>query len=429
VTDELAIKVYVESKKALSRVTEADKIPLIVEGVKTDVVEVGRIRFQGPRDKNRPTQGGDSAGSCHSLTYGYIMAGTLGVALIDRTDGKEVMLSNNHVFADMDSTTEHRATAGDPIVQPGTLDGGSAVTDVIGHLKRWIPFNMAGSNEVDAAIADLNNAADATECTVGGGIGRVNGSRTLSDADYDLPVQKYGRTTFYTTGTVIDTDAIINVNYEVLTAAGIVVRTIHFVNQILLTGMSDAGDSGSLILDMDEKAVGLLFAGSSTVTVANRIELVLDRLNLEFCPSPPICARPGTPLRPLCNRITGPIVQVCLRIGSPDNIIRCARIGTPDSVINCRTGAPLTPWECRIGSPNTIMTCTSNGPDHVVSCGTGGPDNWFDVIGCAAGPNIDINFKDPKVNPSKIAIINVDKIPADMRASFEKMMKKMAEAP
>jgi len=163
--------------------------------------------------------------------------------------------------------------------------------------------------------------------------------------------------------------------------------------------------------------------------VANRIELVLDRLNLEFCPSPPICARPGTPLRPLCNRITGPIVQVCLRIGSPDNIIRCARIGTPDSVINCRTGAPLTPWECKIGSPNTIITCTSNGPDHVVSCGTGGPDNWFDVIGCAAGPNIDINFKDPRVNPGKIAIINVDKIPADMRASFEKMMKKMAEAP
>jgi hypothetical protein len=44
---------------------------------------------------------------------------------------------------------------------------------------------------------------------------------------------------------------------------------------------SDSGDSGSLILDRaTQRAVGLLFAGSSTHTVANHIGVVLAALKI-----------------------------------------------------------------------------------------------------------------------------------------------------
>ncbi|MFQ6040728.1 MAG: hypothetical protein ACE5PV_07720 [Candidatus Poribacteria bacterium] len=49
-----------------------------------------------------------------------------------------------------------------------------------------------------------------------------------------------------------------------------------FEDQLLITPgeFSDAGDSGSCILDLDEYIVGLLFAGSATHTIANYIEEV-----------------------------------------------------------------------------------------------------------------------------------------------------------
>jgi hypothetical protein len=44
---------------------------------------------------------------------------------------------------------------------------------------------------------------------------------------------------------------------------------------------SDSGDSGSLILTRDSQlAVGLLFAGSASHTIANHIDDVLQALNV-----------------------------------------------------------------------------------------------------------------------------------------------------
>ena len=53
-----------------------------------------------------------------------------------------------------------------------------------------------------------------------------------------------------------------------------------FEEQILTNDMSDPGDSGSLVLDEANHAVGLLFAGSSSVTVINPIDAVLSSLNI-----------------------------------------------------------------------------------------------------------------------------------------------------
>ncbi len=46
--------------------------------------------------------------------------------------------------------------------------------------------------------------------------------------------------------------------------------------------MSDNGDSGSLILAADGRAVGLLFAGSERITYASPISRVLSAFNAKL---------------------------------------------------------------------------------------------------------------------------------------------------
>jgi hypothetical protein len=280
----------------------------------------------------------------------------------------------------------------------------------------------------------LNDEDDALDCEVGCDIGKVTSYKSLGIGDLNMQVQKCGRTTGYTTGTVIDVDATINVTYEVLTSTGVIVRTLTFKNQILTTAMSDAGDSGSLVLDMEKNAVGLLFAGSSTVTVANRIEVVLDVMDLELCPAPDIHCPWGRPDREivLCRR-GGPQYDIHCVVGRPDSEILChsggpmvlCRPGTPGMVIHCITGGPDS--ICRAGGPGiTAPLCLACGPDSPIGCSSAGPDHIIDGRMCKAGPSFDIGLK-PGVNPGRLVILDLDRLPQNMRASLERMLERMAE--
>ena len=55
-----------------------------------------------------------------------------------------------------------------------------------------------------------------------------------------------------------------------------------FADQIITNSMSSPGDSGSGILDMDRRAAGLLFAGSTSVTIFTPIQRVLDYFGVEL---------------------------------------------------------------------------------------------------------------------------------------------------
>jgi hypothetical protein len=91
-------------------------------------------------------------------------------------------------------------------------------------------------------------------------------------------VQKCGRTTGCNSGTVSAVNATVRVQYS----SGIAT----FVGQIVIDGshgpFSRAGDSGSLIVTGDAAAnpVGLLFAGSNTVTIANPIAPALQAMGV-----------------------------------------------------------------------------------------------------------------------------------------------------
>lgn len=88
------------------------------------------------------------------------------------------------------------------------------------------------------------------------------------------PFKKTGRSTHFTTGRITAVDATIDVGF----GGG---RGARFRDQMVATDMSAGGDSGSLVLTLDNVAVGLLFAGSPTAMIANQIENVRALLRVE----------------------------------------------------------------------------------------------------------------------------------------------------
>ena len=206
-----------------------------------------------------------------STGHGDVTAGTIGARV---TDGDQIFaLSNNHIFA-----ANNGGERGDNLLQPGVVDGGRDPDDVIGTLHDYEPIHFCRAllcdlNRIDAAIA-LTSVEDVGDATPDGGYG-VPRSKSV-DAAIGMSVQKFGRTTGYTVGQVTGLNATIDVGY----AAG----TARFEDQIVISGngFSAGGDSGSLIVSKgvllgDRRPVGLLFAGTATTTLANPIDLVLER--------------------------------------------------------------------------------------------------------------------------------------------------------
>lgn len=266
-TGDPSLTIFVENKMDKSFLSADELIPSTIGKFKTDVVESGVI-FAGSditlKNKIRPAMGGYSVG------HFKITAGTIATCVKDALPAMGVtnryyILSNNHVLANSND-----ASINDPILQPGPFDGGLNPADRIARLARFVPIKFDGScNFVDAAIAegdldDLNREIY--------WVGYVKGTKAPA---VGLVLQKTGRTTGHTTGNITAINATVNVNY----GGGKVAK---FCNQIITTAMSAGGDSGSLMMDMDNNAVGLLFAGSPAITIACPIAPVLSSLGIKF---------------------------------------------------------------------------------------------------------------------------------------------------
>ncbi len=293
-TDELSLVVSVTRKLAISALSPADLVPQTVGGIRTDVVEIGNLRAfrPGPRDSWRPVvPPGVSVGHYRTTT------GTFGCLV--RRGGEHFMLSNNHVLADSNKGHE-----GDPILQPGPVDGGTA-RDVVAYLADYVPLDF-GTAEAQCPIASwaaklLNYVAgafksshrlEAVRCTPGlnsvdAALARPISEGLLGDqilsigrpsgiglATLGTHVQKTGRTTGHTRGTITQIDATVRIDYHGPAAM--------FSGQMLAGPMSQPGDSGAAILDTDRRVVGLLFAGSEAATVINPIDEVLSALDVEL---------------------------------------------------------------------------------------------------------------------------------------------------
>jgi hypothetical protein len=215
------------------------------------------------------TAGTISTGVYDILPGGTVSPPTNGIGI----PPKYYILSNNHVLAN-----ENAASIGDPILQPGPYDGGTNPADLIGNLSRFIPITFEPptpraqhNNLIDAAIAEAQFHDLDREIYWSG---PVRGWRRKGNVPVGTLVKKTGRTTNLTMGRITAINATIDVGY----GGGKIAR---FKDQFVATGMSAGGDSGSLVTTMDNVAVGLLFAGSSTATIMNPIENVRSLLKVE----------------------------------------------------------------------------------------------------------------------------------------------------
>ncbi|MBI4493735.1 MAG: hypothetical protein HY690_13165 [Chloroflexi bacterium] len=232
----------------------------------------------------RPIQLGTSGGNINHFDRAFCYGGTLG-SLVQDAGAIQYILSNNHVLA-----RTNKAALGDDIIQPGLIDVGckKIATDAVADLSAFVPIKFKGKgqvplNSVDAAIARARAGAVATD----GAILDVGTLSNLAALDkVGCAVQKAGRTTGLTRGSVSAVNVTLDVNY----GSGKVAR---FADQFLVTpgSFSAGGDSGSLIVrdGATPRAVGLLFAGSPDYTIANPVQAVQSALNVA-----PVGAGDGT---------------------------------------------------------------------------------------------------------------------------------------
>ncbi len=293
-TDDLCIVCSVEVKKSKESLPGRDLIPKTIQGVPTDVNPIGVLRaLEDPTGRFRPAPGGVSCGHFN------ITAGTLGCWV--KKNDKLYILSNNHVIAN-----SNNANIGDNILQPGPYDGGNNPADKIAVLSEYVPIQFEGvggadpcgvagavasvlnwlaglfgsstrlharrdieaENLVDAAIAEPVDPNDILNEILE--IGAING---ITEGELGMSLQKSGRTTGFTTGSIQQIDVTAQVNYGSNQIA-------TFVDQLMAGAMSQGGDSGSAVLNDQSQMVGLLFAGSPTSTIINRVQNVFSTLQI-----------------------------------------------------------------------------------------------------------------------------------------------------
>jgi hypothetical protein len=270
-TDTLALLFYVERKQPVAQLSAElvpDSVGFLSRKEKrefrlpTDVIETPRpAPEQDPETRIRPVPGGVSFGISGST-------GTLGGWVWDRTDDTIVAVSNNHVLGN---------AIGADTLQQGTADGGSLPGDKIGDVKRSIARVAPGTNLVDCAISDVDDAADVEleVLEIGPAVYEVD------IPELDMLVEKFGQTTGHTFGVITDVDL------ETTSTEGF-----SFDDQLRIVPVdpsddwSAGGDSGSLVFSQTpasgdiKPAVGLHWGGSGVNGVACKIQNVFSALDL-----------------------------------------------------------------------------------------------------------------------------------------------------
>lgn len=173
--------------------------------------------------------------------------GTLGCVVWK--NGKKMMLSNYHVLL----------RAGDEVFQGPS-------SNIVGKVVDVIPYESV--NEVDCGLAEPykqenlipniiehDNEYEPSYIPTG-----------MTTVTSNSRIKKSGARTGYTTGSVMYTGASVEVEGKI------------FNDVIITSRMADGGDSGSLGLDMNNKAFGLLFAGNLYTSVFCEIDKVLNKL-------------------------------------------------------------------------------------------------------------------------------------------------------
>lgn len=291
----LAILVFAKSENvkirsdvnlnALAKGVAVDAVPTSIDDLPVVVEVSGEFKAMdgGPAHRVKqtpPIQLGTSGGWRYDLANGYCCGGTLGSLI--KVGTTQYILSNYHVFwADIVSGGNNRvATAGDYVIQPGLIDVGCNA-NTAQNVATLSGSGSLPSANVDAGYAQVISGMVNTNGAILD-IGTI--SATTSGASLNQKVKKSGRTSGLTRSSVNGLNATVSVTYDNECAGG-TAFTKTFTGQILIKNKNRgvsflvSGDSGSLMVQdvtTNAKAVGLLYAGSSTTAVANPIDAVLS---------------------------------------------------------------------------------------------------------------------------------------------------------
>jgi hypothetical protein len=230
--------------------------------------EIERLRTGPVKATARPASGGESLGHFGGDT------GTFG-CLVQNSSQEQFLLSCNHVIANLNSG----AKGSDVIWQPGKKDGGSSKSRIgVLHDYAFITMGGVSSNHIDAALCRPDNPADASAAVrkVGTLAGTAAGTLNMS-------VKKSGATTGLTKGYVRLKNLSVIIDYANGSQA-------LFDGQLGIIGSSsgnfaDQGDSGAVVVDDANAAVGLVMSAVSGVdlTIANPIHDVLSHFGVTVC--------------------------------------------------------------------------------------------------------------------------------------------------
>lgn len=300
-TGEESIVFLVDKKVPGERLKSQDLLPGSIENYSTDVREVGEIGFHKERtERLRPAAPGISIG------HYKVSAGTFGAVVRDRVNDESLILSNNHVLANITNGHDGRAEVGDSVLQPAAHDNGDEENDVIGELDRFIPLNRESGDEPTCPVArsleellnlflhffrqDYNlklvkeRGGNYVDCAAARPVEPEKLNKEIMDIGevkdtaepkIGMRVKKSGRTSGVTENMIEVVDTTVEVNMENSEKA-------IFHEQFVTGPMSRPGDSGSLVVDDKNRAVGLLFAGSNEATICNDINNVLEALEIEI---------------------------------------------------------------------------------------------------------------------------------------------------
>jgi hypothetical protein len=299
VTDIDCIRIYVKKKRPLHELAPHEVIPALIEGMATDVVEIGEVKALSLPQKTeriRPLVAGTSVG------HWDISAGTISYFFDYR--GDIVLVSNAHVLTNDPSLPPEQITE-KRITQPGPYDlqnqnkddyvvaqyrwhqqiyplGGSSTCPVakgiagtynffarlLKRKTRLIPV-LEVANHIDFAVADMtvgfqrymhfgdrieplpSNASwvgllfggSETNTVICKGqyiesLGYKPLGLNLANVSEGLVIYKSGRTTCFTQGTVTDASASVTVSYGSFEAL--------FEDIIVSDIKSQGGDSGAI---------------------------------------------------------------------------------------------------------------------------------------------------------------------------------------
>ncbi len=216
---------------------------------------------------SRPAEGGESLGHANGDS------GTFGCTVKDAA-GAKYLLSCNHVIAAMNGGVK----GSDAVWQPGAGNGGNSASR-IGVLYDYAYISTGGAtgNRIDAALCKPDTMGDAAVTVKG--IGPLAG---VQSAPLGAAVRKSGAKTGLTKGKIRMRNVSILVDYP-----GGVQALFDGQLGIISTSsgnFSAQGDSGSVVVDDQDRAVGLVISALSGVdlTIANPMADVLGHFNVSI---------------------------------------------------------------------------------------------------------------------------------------------------